>query len=138
VDNAMRTAWAVGLMRALIGGSAVVMSLRANCPWPGGSGLGLFVALGVAGELTPSSLPTLGWKLALAIACAMSLLVPVTPPFAADENFTLEIDARYYHSVPNRCATDSSARESQECLPGASSRNALSRPRGHTGNCDSR
>ncbi len=86
-------------MRALIAGGAVVMSLRANCPWPGIAGLGLLGALGVAGELSPSRLPALGWKLALAIACAASLLVPATPLLATDENFTLASYARYYYAV---------------------------------------
>ena len=87
------------LMRAVVAGSAVFMSLRANCPWPGTAGLSLLAALAIARELFPSKLPALGWKLALAIACVLTLPVLATPLFAADENFTLAGYGRYYHAV---------------------------------------
>jgi lysophospholipase L1-like esterase len=83
----------------LIAGSAVVMSFRANCPWPGTVGLGLLGAIAVAGELSPSNLPALGWRLALILGCVLTLPVLATPLFATDENFTLDDYARYYHAV---------------------------------------
>jgi lysophospholipase L1-like esterase len=99
VDNATRTAWVVILMRAFIAGGAVVMSLRANCPWPGTLGLGLLGAIAVAGELSLFRLPALGWRLALIVGCVLTLPVFATPLFATDENFTLDGYARYYHAV---------------------------------------
>lgn len=86
-------------MRVIIAGSAVLMSLRANCPWPGTAGLSLLGALAIARELFPSKLPALGWKLALAIACVLTLPVLATPLFATDENFTLAGYGRYYQAV---------------------------------------
>ena len=90
---------ASSLMRVIIAGSAVLMSLRANCPWPGTAGLSLLGALAIARELFPSKLPALGWKLALAIACVLTLPVLATPLFATDENFTLAGYGRYRHAV---------------------------------------
>jgi len=86
-------------MRALIGGSAVAMSLRANCPWPGIAGLGLLTALVIIGELSPSMLPSLASKVALVIACVLTLPVPVTPWFITNESFTLEGYIRGYQVV---------------------------------------
>src|ERR1035441_7236304 len=90
---------ASSLMRAIVAGGAVFMSLRANCPRPGTVRLGLLGALALARELSPSRLPALGWKLALTIACVLTLPVLATPLFAADENFTLAGYGRYYHAV---------------------------------------
>ena len=79
LENMTQAGWAAGLMRALIAGSAVAVGAQAKCPWVGVVGLGLLGLLGLAVEVSPHKLPAGGWRFALALACAASLLVPATP-----------------------------------------------------------
>jgi lysophospholipase L1-like esterase len=85
-----RTTWAVGLIWAMIAGSAVSMSLCAHCRWPGAVGLGVLGVFAVALEVCPSRLRGLGWKLTLTGAFLLTLLVPSAALFANEENFILE------------------------------------------------
>jgi lysophospholipase L1-like esterase len=94
-----QTEWVVVLLRALVAGCAVVVSIWAKCPWPGMAGLGLLGGIALAAELSPRKLPAAVWKCTLAIACALSLLVPATPCLVADANFTLSEYGRYYQAV---------------------------------------
>ena len=99
VDNVMRTAWLVTLMRALVAGCAVAVTAWAKCPWPGTAGLGLLGGIAIAVELSGRRLPAAVWTCTLVIAGALSLLVPATPLLVADANFTLDAYARYYQAA---------------------------------------
>jgi lysophospholipase L1-like esterase len=95
----MRRSWAVGLLWALIAGSAVAMSLRADCRWPGAVGLGVLGALAVAAEVLPSKLRGPGGKLLLTGGFLLTLLVPAGALFTKDESFILEVYIGHYEAA---------------------------------------
>ena len=97
--GARRTARVVILIRALVAGSAVVMSIWAGCPWLGSAGLGLLGAIAIAAELSPLRPSAPRWEFGLAVAFGLSLLVPATPLFVADAHFSLDEYGPYYQAV---------------------------------------
>ncbi len=95
----MRIFWPVALARTLVAGCAVVVTVWAGCPWPGTLGLALLGAFAIAAELFSTKLPAPAWKLALALAWMLSLVVPATPLLMTGDRFSLDDYTRYHQAL---------------------------------------